>query len=120
MSHDSIGCFLTHCGLNSVLEAISLGVPLVAVPQWTDQPTNAKFVEDAWGIGLRARPNKSGTVERGELGLCIEEVMEGEKGEVIRENTKKWKNLARAAVDEGGSSDKNIDEFVATLSSSLN
>ncbi|XP_031403407.1 UDP-glycosyltransferase 74F2-like [Punica granatum] len=118
LRHDSIGGFLTHCGLNSVLEAICVGVPLVAVPQWTDQPTNAKYVEDVWGTGLRARPNKDGLVGREELGLCIEEVMEGEKGKVIRENVKKWKNLAIEAMDEGGSSDRNIDEFVAKLSSS--
>ncbi|XP_044500872.1 mogroside IE synthase-like [Mangifera indica] len=46
LAHKSVRCFLTHCGWNSKLEALSLGVPMVAMPQWTDQTTNAKFIED--------------------------------------------------------------------------
>ena len=52
LAHKSLGCFLTHCGFNSTLEALSLGVPLVAMPQWTDQTTNAKYIEDVWGVGI--------------------------------------------------------------------
>ncbi|XP_040952742.1 UDP-glycosyltransferase 74G1 [Gossypium hirsutum] len=54
LSHDLICCFLTHCGLNSVLEALSLGVLMLEMPFWTDQITNAKLVEDVYGaLGLR-------------------------------------------------------------------
>ncbi|KAK4750857.1 hypothetical protein SAY87_004339 [Trapa incisa] len=115
LNHGSIGCFITHCGMNSTLEAISLGVPLVAVPQWSDQTTNAKFIEDVWRVGIRARPGKSGIIDKGEFEQCIEELMEGEKGKAIRESAKIWRDLAREAVDKGGSSDKNIDEFVAAM-----
>ncbi|KAL6270694.1 hypothetical protein ACE6H2_027605 [Prunus campanulata] len=41
--------------------------------------------------------------------------MEGEKGKEIQRNSIKWRDLARKAVCEGGSSDKNIDEFIAKL-----
>lgn len=115
LSHESIGCFLTHCGFNSVLEALSLGVPMVAMPQWTDQGTNAKFVEDVWGIGIRVRPDEKGFVTREIIEHCIKELMEGEKGKEAKKNAIQWKNLAKKAVDEGGSSDRNIDEFVAKL-----
>ncbi|XP_022769551.1 UDP-glycosyltransferase 74G1-like [Durio zibethinus] len=120
LSHESIGCFLTHCGFNSVLEALSLGVPMLAMPQWTDQGTNAKYVEDVWGIGIRARPDEKGIVRRTVIEQCIKELLiEGEKGKEITKNAIKWKNLAKRAVDEGGSSDKNMDEFVANLLSDL-
>ncbi|EEF29928.1 mogroside IE synthase [Ricinus communis] len=118
LANEAIGCFVTHCGFNSVLEALSLGVPIVAMPQWADQPTNAKYVEDVWKVGIRARPNEKGIVRRETVELCIREVMEGQKGKEIKENANKWKNLAKEAIDESGTSDKNIDELVAKISSS--
>ncbi|KAH0649171.1 hypothetical protein KY285_034419 [Solanum tuberosum] len=115
LEHESIGCFLTHCGWNSTLEAISLGVPMVAMPQWTDQPTNAKFVKVVWEIGVRAKQDEKEIVRREVIEECIKLVIEEEKGKLIRENAKKWKEIARIVVDEGGSSDKNIEEFVSKL-----
>ncbi|XP_058094342.1 flavonol 7-O-beta-glucosyltransferase UGT74F1-like [Magnolia sinica] len=115
LAHQAVGCFVTHCGWNSTLEALSLGVPMVCVPQKTDQPTNAKCVEDVWGVGLRARIDEKGIVRREEMEFCIREVMEGERSEKFKRNASKWRELAKEAVDEGGSSDKNTDEFVSSL-----
>ncbi|XP_009590532.1 UDP-glycosyltransferase 74G1-like [Nicotiana tomentosiformis] len=115
LEHKSIGCFLTHCGWNSTLEAISLGVPMVTMPQWSDQPTNAKLVQDVWEMGVRAKQDDKGIVRREIIEESIKLVMEEEKGKVIRKNAKKWKEFSRNAVDEGGSSDKNIEEFVSNL-----
>ncbi|XP_031257479.1 UDP-glycosyltransferase 74E2-like [Pistacia vera] len=115
LAHKSVGCFVTHCGWNSTLEALSLGVAMVAMPQWTDQTTNAKFVEDVWRVGVRVRVNEKGIVTREEIEVCMREVMEGERGKEISRNSEKWKELAKEAIDEGGCSDKNIEEFVAKL-----
>lgn len=115
LAHRAIGCFLTHAGWNSTLEALSLGVPMVVAPLWLDQPTNAKFVEDVCGVGLRARADDKGIVRREVLEDCIGKVMGSDGLKEIKNNALKWKNLAREAVDEGGSSDKCIDEFVAKL-----
>ncbi|XP_039160761.1 UDP-glycosyltransferase 74F2 [Eucalyptus grandis] len=115
LAHRSTGCFVTHCGWNSTLEALSLRVPMVAMPQWTDQGTNAKFVEDVWGVGVRASKDKDGIIVRGEIERCIREVMEGGKGKEIKRNAEKWRELAKETVDEGGSSDRNIDDFVRKL-----
>ncbi|GFP81625.1 UDP-glycosyltransferase 74e2 [Phtheirospermum japonicum] len=115
LAHDAIGCFVTHCGWNSTLEALSSGVPMVALPQWSDQSTNAKFVGDVWGMGIRANLDETGIVRREEITRCVEYVMDGETGEEIRTSAVKWKRLAREAVDEGGSSNRNIEEFVSAL-----
>ncbi|KAI3749740.1 hypothetical protein L2E82_20356 [Cichorium intybus] len=115
LAHESIGCFVTHCGLNSVFEAICLGVPMVAMPQWSDQTTNAKYVEDVWGVGVRAKPGADGIVTGRVLDARIREVMEGEKSIEIKKNAIKWRDLAREATEEGGSSDKNINQFVEEL-----
>lgn len=115
LAHRAVGCFMTHCGWNSTLEALSLGVPMIAMPQWTDQPTNAKFVADVWKVGIRVRKDEKGIIRKEEIEKCIREIMEGDKSVDIKRNSEKWKNLAKNAVDEGGSSDKHIDEFVAKL-----
>ncbi|KAI3671025.1 hypothetical protein L1987_87671 [Smallanthus sonchifolius] len=115
LAHESIGCFVTHCGLNSALEAISLGVPVVGMPQWTDQTTNAKLLDDVWGVGVRIKADENGIVRRGNLASCIKKIMEEERGVLARRNVKKWRELAKVAVDEGGSSDKDIDDFVCEL-----
>ncbi|KAK2351760.1 UDP-glycosyltransferase 74G1 [Trifolium repens] len=115
LAHESIGCFVTHCGWNSTLEAISLGVPIVAVPQWSDQATNAKFIVDVWKIGIRAPMDELKIVRRDGMKKCILEIMESEKGKIIKSNIMQLKALAKGAVGVGGSSYKNITEFVNSL-----
>ncbi|CAL5203642.1 unnamed protein product [Lathyrus oleraceus] len=113
LSHSSIGCFVTHCGWNSTLESLGSGVPMVGFPQWTDQTTNAKLIEDVWGSGVRMSCDEEGIVKAEEIRKCLEVVMgKGEKGEELRGNAKKLKGLAREAVKEGGSSDKNLRRFL--------
>lgn len=114
--HGAVGCFFTHCGWNSTIEDLSLGVPMVAMPQWTDQPTDAKLVEDLWNVGVRVKVgDQDGIVGRKEIGFCIREVMVGDRATEIRKNAKKWRNLALQAISEGGSSDNNIREFISKL-----
>ncbi|GKD22306.1 hypothetical protein Tco_1224009 [Tanacetum coccineum] len=100
-------------GLND--KAISLGVPVVAMPQWADQITNGKCLEDIWGVGVRVKADDKGMVNRDNLVSCIKEIMEGERGVVAQKNAKKWMDLAKEAISEGGSSDKDIDGFISEL-----
>ncbi|KAJ8638411.1 hypothetical protein MRB53_012678 [Persea americana] len=53
LSHPSVACFLTHCGWNSSRESLCCGVPVISFPQWGDQVTNAKFLEEVRGVGFR-------------------------------------------------------------------
>ncbi|KAL8483188.1 hypothetical protein ACS0TY_026024 [Phlomoides rotata] len=115
LAHRAVGCFFTHCGWNSTLEALSLGVPMVVMPQWTDQTTNGKLIADVWQIGVRVKADGDGIVGRENVAACINDVMHGETGRVIRESASKWKDLAVEAVGEGGSSDVNITEFATQL-----
>ena len=117
LANKAVGCFFTHCGWNSTIEALSLGVPMVTMPGWSDQQTNSKLVEDAWKVGVRAKVDEHGIVRREEIALCIKEVMEGDTGREMKMNSKKWKELAIEATSEGGTSDTNINELVAMLRS---
>ncbi|CAN0914255.1 Phloretin 4'-O-glucosyltransferase [Linum grandiflorum] len=121
LSHEAVGCFVTHCGWNSTLESMCLGVPLVGFPQFSDQTTNAKLVEDVWKTGVRvAVPEKvdgdetEAVVEGDEIRRCLDLVM-GDGSQVrdeVRRNANKWKQLARDALREGGSSRSNLEAFV--------
>ncbi|OAY50252.1 UDP-glycosyltransferase 74F2 [Manihot esculenta] len=116
LTNKAVGCFLTHCGWNSTIEAISLGVPMVAMPLWSDQPANAKLVEDVWKVGIRVKVDEEkGIVTRDEIELCVREIMEGERGKEVKKNVEKWSELAIEAISEAGTSDKDIDEFVSKL-----
>ncbi|XP_009590752.1 UDP-glycosyltransferase 74B1 [Nicotiana tomentosiformis] len=115
LANQAIGCFVTHCGWNSTLEGLSLGVPMLAMPQWSDQMTDAKFIDEIWKIGVRPKLDKFGIVRKEELLFCLKEVMGGERSYEIRRNAREWKNLAKKAISGGGSSDKSINEFVNSL-----
>uniref|UniRef100_A0A0D3C3H9 UDP-glycosyltransferases domain-containing protein n=2 Tax=Brassica oleracea var. oleracea TaxID=109376 RepID=A0A0D3C3H9_BRAOL len=117
LAHKSTGCFMTHCGWNSTLEALSIGVALIGMPAYSDQPTNAKFIEDVWKVGVRVKADKDGFVTKEEIVRCAGEVMDetSEKGKETRKNALRLMEFAKEALAEGGNSDKNIDEFVAKI-----
>ncbi|GMH05637.1 hypothetical protein Nepgr_007477 [Nepenthes gracilis] len=97
LSHPAVGCFVTHCGWNSSLESLSCGVPVVGCPQWTDQLTNARMIEDVWKTGVRVRKNEEGVIESGEMKRCFEIVMESEE---MRKDAKKWRGRAVEASED--------------------
>ncbi|KAK4270074.1 hypothetical protein QN277_023157 [Acacia crassicarpa] len=116
LAHEAVGCFITHCGWNSTLEALCLGVPMIGVPYWSDQTTNLKYIVDVWKVGLRAQMDEKGILRRETVKDCIKEIMEGEKGKEMKNNAIKWRNLIKNSIDDGGSSDQNIAEFVTAIS----
>ena len=60
--------FLTHGGPNSIMEALSYGVPLVVVPQITDQVILAKRVEElGLGIALEKSAVTAGSLQEAVL-----------------------------------------------------
>ncbi|XP_022963549.1 UDP-glycosyltransferase 74F2-like [Cucurbita moschata] len=115
LSNKAIGCFFTHCGWNSTLEALCLGVPMLAMPQWTDQPTIAKYVKDVWKVGVRVKVGEDGIVRKDEIKACLRTVMEGDRAIEFKQNALKWKQLGLEALQQGGSSMKNIDQLVSSL-----
>uniref|UniRef100_R7W5X1 Uncharacterized protein n=1 Tax=Aegilops tauschii TaxID=37682 RepID=R7W5X1_AEGTA len=106
LAHRAVGCFVTHCGWNSTLEALGFGVPMVALPLWTDQPINARLIEEAWGAGVRARRRdaSAGVFPRGEIEQCVRAVMEDEDGRAASARA------ARVCLTPGRASDKKLGE----------
>lgn len=51
LAHKNMRLFISHCGLGSVNEAKFHGVPILAIPFFTDQPGNAKaIVDEGWAM----------------------------------------------------------------------
>jgi hypothetical protein len=112
LSHPAVGCFVTHCGWNSTLESVACGVPTVAVPQYSDQGTNAWLMERVLGVGVRAAArSEDGVLEARELARCVEVAA----SDAMAARAAAWKEEARAAVADGGASDRSLREFVRRI-----
>ncbi|OMO56572.1 UDP-glucuronosyl/UDP-glucosyltransferase [Corchorus capsularis] len=117
LMHPALACFVTHCGWNSTLETVVAGVPVVAYPEWTDQPTDAKLLVDVFKIGVRMRNGEDGkTLSLDEVERCIKEIMDGPRSEEMKKRAMELKAIAMKALDYGGSSERNIDKFIREIS----
>ncbi|CAL0308298.1 unnamed protein product [Lupinus luteus] len=117
LAHPSVACFVTHCGWNSSMEALSLGVPVLTFPAWGDQVTNTKFLVDVFGIGVRLGYSQAENkmVTRDEVKRLLLEATKGSKAEELKKNALRWKMAAEAAVADGGSSQRNLHAFVEDI-----
>ncbi|XP_057726350.1 UDP-glycosyltransferase 82A1 [Arachis stenosperma] len=53
LQHRSVGCYLTHCGWNSTLEALQFRVRLLCYPLAGDQFLNCAYIVQVWRVGVR-------------------------------------------------------------------
>ncbi|XP_004151917.2 UDP-glycosyltransferase 84B2 [Cucumis sativus] len=115
LKHKAVGCFLTHCGWNSTQETVVTGVPVIAFPEWTDQPTNAKLLTDVFKMGVRMRKGDDGIVGQKEVERCIKEITEGPAAKAMSKRAEELKESAIKAVEDGGSSHRNLEKFIADI-----
>ncbi|XP_012087486.1 scopoletin glucosyltransferase [Jatropha curcas] len=121
LEHEATGGFVTHCGWNSTLEGVSAGKPMVTWPVSAEQFYNEKLVTEVLkiGIGVGAKEwvrlhgdyVKSEAIEK-----AISRVMEGEEAEEMRSRARKLGEMARQAVEEGGSSCSDFNTLIQELS----
>nr|WFP21568.1 OAUGT11 [Helichrysum umbraculigerum] len=114
LGHGAVGGFLSHCGWNSVLEAIVNGVMILAWPMEADQFVNAKLLVDDHGIGVWVCEGPNTVPDSTELARKIGESMSTDKSEKVK--AKEMKNKANEAVKEGGSSSMELSRLVKELS----
>ncbi|KVH95845.1 UDP-glucuronosyl/UDP-glucosyltransferase [Cynara cardunculus var. scolymus] len=53
LQHKAVGCYLTHCGWNSTIEAIQNKVKLLCYPIAGDQFVNCDYIVKIWQIGIK-------------------------------------------------------------------
>ncbi|XP_073131605.1 uncharacterized protein [Henckelia pumila] len=110
LSHPAVGGFLSHCGWNSVLEAVASGVMILGWPMEADQFLNDKLMVDYKGAAVRVCKGSDTVPDPDELARKIFESMRGDVVERIR--AKELRDKAVEAVKAGGSSNKDLDGLV--------
>lgn len=104
LSHDSVGGFVTHCGWNSALEAVCAGVPMIGWPLYAEQRYNRVVLVEGMEVALWMRESESGFVAASEVEERVRELMESERGELVRKRVMVARDEAKAALSEDGSS----------------
>ncbi|PKU73003.1 cis-zeatin O-glucosyltransferase 1 [Dendrobium catenatum] len=114
LAHPATGGFMSHCGWNSCMEAVSCGVPVMAWPMHSDQPANARLLAEGLMVGLVVRgwDRRREVVAAERVEEVVRMVMEGEKGSWMRENARRISEALRATRNDGGSSKEALDLLV--------
>ncbi|KAL4587480.1 hypothetical protein LXL04_000351 [Taraxacum kok-saghyz] len=107
LAHPATGGFMSHCGWNSCMESITMGVPIAAWPMHSDQPRNATLVIEALKIGIR--------VTSSSIDASIRKLMGSDEGDEMRNRAAKLGVDVRRSVDKDGVTRKEIDSFIAHI-----
>ncbi|TVU11113.1 hypothetical protein EJB05_44677, partial [Eragrostis curvula] len=113
--HPSTGAFVTHCGWNSTLEAITYGVPMLCWPLYAEQKLNKVLITDAMSVGMEMEGYRAGFIKAKEVETKLKLVMESEVGRELRAQVVARKDEARAALEDGGSSHAAFLQFLTDV-----
>jgi hypothetical protein len=96
LGHPSIGCFVTHCGSGSLVEALRSECQLVMLPQIPDQFINARMMANNWKVGVEIeKGEEDGLFTKGSVCKAVRAVMEvdSEVGRLVRANHAKLRDV---------------------------
>ncbi|KAL3755262.1 hypothetical protein ACJRO7_002329 [Eucalyptus globulus] len=118
LGHPATGGFLSHCGWNSCMESISMGVPILAWPMHSDQPLNAVLITQVLKIGLIVKDwmSPDDVVKSSAIEGAVKALMASEEGEEARKRAAELGAAVRGSMDEGGVSRAELDSFIAHIS----
>ncbi|XP_057525725.1 zeatin O-glucosyltransferase-like [Amaranthus tricolor] len=118
LAHSAIGGFMSHCGWNSSIESISMGVPIIALPMHSDQPKNSIFLRDVLKICLLVRKweKRDELVRWDVVENCVSRLMVSKEGEEMRRRANELGRKVRDSVEIGGTSYLERDSFITHIS----
>ncbi|XP_074276803.1 zeatin O-glucosyltransferase-like [Silene latifolia] len=117
LGHRSIGGFMSHCGWNSCIESISMGVPIAAWPMHSEQPKNAFLVSEVLKVGIVVKDLGSlgELVMSSSIENVIKRMMASKEGDELRNRAVEMGEVVRGSVAKGGASSLELDSFVAHI-----
>lgn len=117
LGHRSIGWFVSHCGWNSCMEAMTAGVAIAAWPVHSDQPRNAFLLVEVLGVGLMMRgwDCRDELLMSGMVEEVIRKLMDSEEGEVIRRRAVELGGELRRSMAEGGVTRNELNSLVSYI-----
>jgi cis-zeatin O-glucosyltransferase len=117
LAHPATAAFLSHCGWNSTMESMSYGKPILAWPMHSDQPWDAELVCKYLKTGFLVRPceKHAEVVPAANIQQVIEKMMLSDEGLAVRQRAMALGEAIRASVATGGSSHKELDDFIAHI-----
>ena len=105
LKHPSVGGFVTHCGWNSVLEAVVRGVPMVAWPLYAEQHMNRALLVGVMKMAIAVEERDEDRLVTGEeVERSVRELMDTEVGRELRERSRKLREMAEEALGPRGTS----------------
>nr|GMC90643.1 zeatin O-glucosyltransferase-like [Ipomoea batatas] len=117
LAHSSIGAFMSHCGWNSCIESISMGVPIACWPMHSDQPRNSFLVTEMLKTGLLIRKweNRNELVSSSTIKDIARRLMASEEEDKIRKRAGEVGNAVRHSTEEGGVSKMELESFISHI-----
>lgn len=117
LAHPATGGFVSHCGWNSCLESITMGVPIGAWPMHSDQPRNSILITKLLKIGIVVRDwaRRDEVVTASDFRDTVKGLMASKEGDEMRKRAAELGGAVRRSVSEGGDSCKEWDSFIAHI-----
>lgn len=119
LGHPSTGGFLSHCGWNSCIESISMGVPLATWPMHSDQPLNAYLVTKVLKIGVPVRGytvQERDEIVRSELvEEAVRKLMDSPEGDEMRKKAEDFSSAVKKSVQKDGATVAERSNFIAHI-----
>ncbi|XP_046967663.1 UDP-glucosyltransferase 2-like [Vanessa cardui] len=95
LAHPKVLAFYSHCGLLGTTEAIYHGVPMVAMPIFGDQPSNAAAVEES-GLGVQIQLNE---LSKAKLLEKLRTVLDPKFNQRVKKLSEAWHDRPISAMD---------------------
>ncbi|XP_076895538.1 zeatin O-glucosyltransferase-like isoform X2 [Bidens hawaiensis] len=117
LAHPSIGGFMSHCGWNSCIESMSMGVPIAAWPMHSDQPNNAVLVTEVLKTGVLVKDwcQREEVVVAAAVEKAVRRLMGTNEGAEMRRRAVALGTNVRKYVLDGGVTQTELGKFIAHI-----